>query len=359
MASIYKRQKTWTANVAYTIHGQTKRKTKSGFLTKVEAQNWSNKIEAQKSDGTLKNLDTKTLFSDYYQEWYTTFKTSKEKNTIRQYAYSGETIAKYFDGVKLNNVSRLMIQQFINDFGKNHAQTTVKKRTQHIKAALRDAYADGLISTDPTQRLELLYNKDLSKSKADKFLELDDANKLIALISDKNTLDDFLILTGILSGARFGELIALTDDDIDVDNKTIDINKAYDPNHHEFKPTKNPQSNRIIDMPDIWIDQYKRYTHDGTRLFDITNAGINSALKTRLKAINAKQVTFHALRHTHASMLLTGDISMLYVSERLGHANIAVTQQVYAHLLQDKRDIERNKTIDLLNKSATNLLQTK
>ncbi|MDN6967220.1 hypothetical protein FCS83_01305 [Oenococcus sp. UCMA 17063] len=61
-----------------------------------------------------------------------------------------------------------------------------------------------------------------------------------------------------------------------------------------------------------------------------------------------KQVTFHALRHSHASLLLADDVSIQYVSERLGHANIAITETVYVHLLENKRASEERKAMEKL-----------
>jgi len=47
--------------------------------------------------------------------------------------------------------------------------------------------------------------------------------------------------------------------------------------------------------------------------------------------------TLHALRHTHASMLLSEGLSIQYVSKRLGHANIEITWRVYSHLLEEQK----------------------
>jgi integrase len=44
------------------------------------------------------------------------------------------------------------------------------------------------------------------------------------------------------------------------------------------------------------------------------------------------EITFHALRHTHASMLIASGLDIVTVSKRLGHANPNVTLKTYAHL---------------------------
>jgi integrase len=45
-------------------------------------------------------------------------------------------------------------------------------------------------------------------------------------------------------------------------------------------------------------------------------------------------ISFHALRHTHASMLLRAGVDVLTVSRRLGHAKPAVTLDTYGHLIE-------------------------
>jgi integrase len=44
------------------------------------------------------------------------------------------------------------------------------------------------------------------------------------------------------------------------------------------------------------------------------------------------QFNFHALRHTHATMLIENGADMKDVSRRLGHANLATTSDTYTHV---------------------------
>ena len=48
--------------------------------------------------------------------------------------------------------------------------------------------------------------------------------------------------------------------------------------------------------------------------------------------IGVPEVTFHALRHTHASQLIASGIDIVTISKRLGHANPNVTLGIYAHM---------------------------
>lgn len=52
-----------------------------------------------------------------------------------------------------------------------------------------------------------------------------------------------------------------------------------------------------------------------------------------LQKINLPKISFHCLRHTHASLLLMAGASLSKVSERLGHSSYVITVDRYSHLL--------------------------
>jgi integrase len=57
-------------------------------------------------------------------------------------------------------------------------------------------------------------------------------------------------------------------------------------------------------------------------------------------------VTFHALRHTHASALIAGGADVVRVSRRLGHSGPAITLQVYAHQFDARADVVSANAIE-------------
>jgi integrase len=62
-------------------------------------------------------------------------------------------------------------------------------------------------------------------------------------------------------------------------------------------------------------------------------------------------VTFHALRHTHASVLIDAGIDVVKISKRLGHAKISTTLDVYSHLFVARED----KSAQAINDAVTAL----
>ena len=54
----------------------------------------------------------------------------------------------------------------------------------------------------------------------------------------------------------------------------------------------------------------------------------------RLAAHRHSEVTFHGLRHTHASQLIDAGVDIVTISKRLGHAKPDITLRIYAHLFR-------------------------
>jgi len=52
-----------------------------------------------------------------------------------------------------------------------------------------------------------------------------------------------------------------------------------------------------------------------------------------VKRLGLPYLSFHGLRHVHATLLLSAGTNPKVVSERLGHSNIAITMDIYIHVL--------------------------
>ena len=65
---------------------------------------------------------------------------------------------------------------------------------------------------------------------------------------------------------------------------------------------------------------------------------ISDAWRRQTRTRKLPEVTFHALRHAHASALIAAGLDVVSVSRRLGHGSPAITLTVYSHLFQDTDD---------------------
>lgn len=162
------------------------------------------------------------------------------------------------------------------------------------------------------------------------------------------------ILLALSAGLRAGELTGLKWENINFEENTIEINKAtqYLPQEGIFeKDPKNETSNRLISVPKQIIDMLNLHKndqekkeekhgdlwHDSGYVFTQWN-GLPIHPETpgkwfnkMLKRHELRKITFHQLRHTSATLLISSGQEIKSVSERLGHSNTTTTLNIYTH----------------------------
>lgn len=244
-----KRGKTWTVRVSWRdSNGSLRQKSKGGFATKQLAKKYGIELETKIQNGTM--IDKISVaFSDYFDEWYKTYKVPKlTTQTINRYKIISRLIRENFRKTKIDKITRRSYQKFINDFGSTHAKDTVRKTNTIIRACIKNAILDDVLIKDFTQNIELVFDK--SKEVKVEYLNLEELQKLtngLIMEIDRKFTSRYMILTAIYTGMRLGEIMALTWEDINFNWKTISINKAWDYfNGGGFKETKNESSKRII-----------------------------------------------------------------------------------------------------------------
>lgn len=372
MASITKKGTVWKVRYSY-YDDLNKRQfvNKSGFKTKKEAQVWASKHEVLRDNGI--NLTAgKQLFPDYFINWYHTFKEpTVAKATRLKYQYSIGLISSYFAGKKIGDITRADYQRFLNDYAnpvgkRQRSINSSEKINTQIRAAVQDAVDEGIIRRDFTKKTTIGGRP--GKSKELKYLDAKDAEKLTAALeSDINFAHTtkFMALVALQTGARFSEIAGLTWDNFSYDFKTIRIDKAWNTIDKDgFTQTKNEQSKRLIKITDHLADlllAYRRTQMIKLQELNIENplslifinqygkvpddTGANKTLHAVLKRLGCKDITFHGLRHTHASYLIYKGVSIYYISSRLGHASYSTTIRVYSHLLREMEKKETSKAL--------------
>lgn len=158
---------------------------------------------------------------------------------------------------------------------------------------------------------------------------------------------------------RLGEVFGLCWDCVDLKKGTISIRRTIQTGNSEqtFQDTKTKSSRRIIPISQELrkdLELFKSFQSEyalnlGNKWNNESGALITglfgkilstSNFKTRyflpvLKSLNLEHITFHDLRHTHATLLLSQKINPKIVQERLGHSTITLTLDTYSHLVPD------------------------
>jgi len=166
-----------------------------------------------------------------------------------------------------------------------------------------------------------------------------------------------IIYTALSSGLRQAELLGLRWRDIDPDiMHSISVNRVLYKRHGvcEFKEPKTSHSRRYVSMtPKLaaFLREYrqerkalyrelgKEFTLDDPVFSNLEGKPIDPGVLSHnfarlVRRVGLKDVRFHDLRHTFASLMLLRGAKPKIISEALGHSSVAFTMDVYSHIIE-------------------------
>ena len=345
-----------------------------GGKTKKEAQSKLNEILYKLENGYTISSDM--FISDYLDMWLDDYiKDIRSENTYVKYKnICDKYIIPVLGDIKLSALKVIHIEKLIRHFRKEGLNpTSTQNYYGIIRAALNKAVKLQLLNDNPC--------KFIDTPKRSKFK----ANTLTVqefyLIYDKlnaELYEDYIFKLALdialETGLRRGEMCGLTWDDIDFTNKCIHINQALIrvDNTYTISRLKTDSSYRSLPVSDALLvklvnhkkrQKINRVKYGQFYLKNIFNkkeydlvftwengkfiipSNFLQRLKRMLKHCNInKNIRWHDLRHTNATLLLEGGASMKTVQERLGHSLMQTTSDTYAHVTEK------------MNREATNII---
>lgn len=320
-------------------------------------------------------------FWRYYKQWIDTYKKGQVRPiTYARWDLASRWIKENYPDVYLDKITRMQVQQMINKYGETHEKASAYNFLHCLEAPLKDAAYEGWVSKDPTYKIKVSFQKPHTATRA-MWLEEDETKKLVQVLNKHNDVVSAMFDFDLRTGLRFAEVLGLTPQDIDQEQMTITVNKSWDYKGSEgggFMDTKNASSHRTIVIDKKAMDSLKHVmfgVHQDEPIFPtaltieqrgvkkikrfkthklgikhdkryvrIFSSTINKKLQRCCEEAGIPRITFHNLRHTHASLLISEGVSLEYVAERLGHSTTYQTQKTYVHLL-DKIRQENNETM--------------
>ena len=262
-----------------------------------------------------------------------------------------------FGTLKLTKLSVSYIQSFINDLSTQLVHYAVVHSIN--RRVLQYGVSLQLLPFNPARDI-ILPKQPKRENAAIKFIASDDLKALLvhmeklAFKKYSYYLDYVLYSVLLATGCRFGEVVALEWSDIDLENGTISISKNYNRFLKLIGTPKSKAGVRTISIDKKTVNMLRLYKNRQRQLYLESEARVSSvvfatptreyqnlatrqeALDRRCAEISIPRFTFHAFRHTHASLLLNAGISYKELQYRLGHATLAMTMDIYSHLSTDK-----------------------
>ena len=315
--------------------------------------------QTKRRHAVLADARPSDLFHQYYRDWITVYKEGAVRNvTLDKYLLTHEWLKRLAPNLQIKDLNRIAYQTILNGYAEKHERQTTMDFHHQMKGAILDAVDDGLIDRDPTRKA--IIKGKAPRPKKQKYLNQFELHRLLSVLDlGENISWDWMILLIAKTGLRFSEALAITPEDFDFTKQIVSINKTWDyKNENAFAPTKNPSSNRKVQLDWQLVIQFATLVRElppQDPIFvkgHVYNATINDALERRCLKAEVPVITIHGLRHTHASLLLFAGVSIASVAKRLGHASMNTTEKTYLHVI---RELE-NKDVDLVMRSISGLI---
>ncbi len=302
---------------------------------------------------------TKESVGEYLERWLRDYaKVNVAPKTFERYS---EIVTKHLKpalgAIVLKDLKPLHIQGYYSDAlesGRLNGQGGLAPRTVHhshriLSEALRQAVRWRMLAINPAEAVTPPKPEETE-------IEILNNDELVRLLQAARPTRYFpAILLAATTGMRRGEVLAVRWRDIDLDGAVLTVNQAVEETMAglRVKSPKTKRSRRNITLPALTVEALRRHRlhqleermklglvrdHDGLVFTDLEGGLVRPRNLTKefgriVKRAGLRSVTFHGLRHTHITTLLGDGVNPTVVSERAGHASMAITLQLYGHVL--------------------------
>ena len=350
---VYKDEKrnTWFCKCNYKDWlGESKSKMKRGFATKKDAQQWERDF-LQKQSASM-DMKFASFVEVYFEDKAPRL---KERSIMTKRTLFETKIIPYFGEKQMNEITAVDIIKWQNALLNQDYKPTYLRMIQNQMTALfnhAEKFYD--LKDNPCKKVDKMGR---SNAKELNFWTKDEYEQFIQCFSPDEEMYRIIFQMLFWLGCRVGELLALTSEDIDFENGTVNISKTYYRRNQTdyITPPKTESSNRKITIPKFLAEEMKDFVDrqygltPEDRIFPITDRAIQKKMKQKTEQAKLKPIRVHDLRHSHIALLIEKGMQPLVIAQRVGHDSVNTTMNIYGHLYPNKQ----KQVADLLNAEAT------
>ncbi|EGI5426955.1 tyrosine-type recombinase/integrase [Listeria monocytogenes] len=367
----------------YDARGKQIRKTKNVTVKTVKAL----KLELSNFEAYVYSSDYTEIkdmrFIDFVEKWRLNYaKRELKGNTIDKYNLFLENwIIPYFERKKISKITTMQLLDYFHEVQKKGVgPSALEGHHRVIRSLFKYATLWGITETD----VSLSVKKPTYKVPEKNIYNRREIEVLIDRIKILQKYQQVMIKLALYCGLRRGEVIGLTTKDMNYNKNTINVYRAVIKSASEgikLDETKNKRK-RIVPAPAGLMQEIKELAKEkqknkdklgllwkGTKDLDgktvvlifshddgtpFTPASVTRMFNRFLEKEENNDLTkisFHDLRHSAASFLLEQGINVKVIQNILGHSDIKVTLNTYAHITEDGYS-EAAKTFDNFYKSS-------
>lgn len=376
------------------VTGKRKNEYGSGYDTRAAAAAAAREIEQQYANGTYVR-EVKMSFEQYTKEWIKLYEsTGKVKlGTVDVRNATIKRLLKYFKTISISDITRKMYQDMLIDLRDNtrkihkkpFAYQTIVGTHNVGKMMFDKAMELGYIKNNPTDYAVVPkplkgFEVEEDEEEIPKYLEKEQLARFLNVVKEHDTDKDYAVfMTLAYTGMRIGELSVLCEDDINLKEGYIRVNKTVyngkcKASEFKLQKPKTRKSKRIIEIDDSLIGVLKNHiAHQREKKmaqrnvyydkydFVFANTSRNPGYPEhrnyyvrhmrkylKLAGLN-EELSPHSLRHTHTSLLAEAGVSLEAIMERLGHKSDETTKSIYLHVTKSVKKEAAHKFSQLMS----------
>ena len=335
-------------------HGTRKAKRVGiGAPAKKAAQYAAQQIQARLALGqsALDPPKSNVTLQAYATPWLDHIKQVRKHTTHEDYKKRlNQWILPELGPLRLADVTREKVRGMVTEqLNRALSPKTVQNNVRVLSSLLSQAIEDGLISVNVALKPGKFLPKVSKRRQVNPFTREEVSIFLAA--AQRHAARYFpLFLCAARTGLRLGELLALQWGDLDFKGRFLLVQRNY--THGQVTTPKSGEVRRVDmsreltqTLADLHTERQLDASANGWSsipewVFCSETGGLldgdnlrHRAFYSLLKVSGLRKIRFHDLRHTFASLLLQQGESPVYVKEQMGHSSIAITVDLYGHLI--------------------------
>ncbi|WP_257349076.1 tyrosine-type recombinase/integrase [Pseudalkalibacillus decolorationis] len=326
---------------------------------------------------------SKIKLADFVEEWREKYaKKHLSAKTLETYGYPLKNyILPTFGHARIGDVKPIHIINYLDSLEQDGIRKDNKpgglssSSIYYHYRVLRDifsrAYDWKLIKSNPVESVK---RPKVTQNKTEVYTD-DEVREVFEKLQNEPISNRIMITLAITAGLRRGELLGLQWEDINFEDRTIQVNHSLQYTKEDGYKLKKPKNNkvRVVIPPNFVLEELRQFHHmkkkerlqaaelwEGGSYFFVFSTWHGKPYyptvpgtwwRRFINRTGLKYIRFHDLRHTAATLLINQGVHAKVISERLGHADIKTTMNIYGHYVRQADEEAADKLNQLFRPS--------